>query len=457
MNRVSKLTRKFIISLSAVFAVVVVLSLMLNKYFTQRYFVYQEKQEMRRICDYLESGVKPLEEMIRETEEKEDVVIAWVPGTTDNELLNERLRAAFLDKGISLKKYWLWDQDQQDAMEDGRKMRIYHQNKLHYSLMVVYLPIDGDFLAVSRIIPSIDRTLSLISQVTIAVFAGAMAVMFLLITVLVRRITAPLKAIGETAKAISELEFKTVEVCTGDELEKLAEDINHMSRNLKEAHQSLEQKNRQMKELLANVSHDLKTPVSLIKAYTRGMKDGLDDGSFLDTVILQNERMEQMIERLLDLAKMEKMETAGETVDISRCLAEQIEDYRFYGNECQAYFECDVKEGLTVVGNREAVSKIITNLLSNAVKYTADKRISVSLYKLDNHVELRIENRVNDAGMIDTGRIWEPFAVAEESRNKDMSGTGLGLAIVKAAALQNGYGYGCRLEGDRIIFYIIFR
>lgn len=69
-----------------------------------------------------------------------------------------------------------------------------------------------------------------------------------------------------------------------------------MSDKLRESHQLLEEKNKQMKKLLANVSHELKTPIALIKAYTIALRDGMDDGTFLDTVMEQNERMESIVE-----------------------------------------------------------------------------------------------------------------------------------------------------------------
>lgn len=196
MNPVSKLTRKFVISITAVLGLVVGCSVFLNQHFIQRYFLYQEKKEINRVCDLLSSSPLPLEEAIREVERTEDVVVAWTEGTQDNVLLNERLKAAFYEKGISLQKYWLWEQDQQDAMEDGRKLRIYTQEKLRYSLMAAYMPAGRDFVAVVKMIPSLDQTLSLVNQVTAAVFAGAVLFMFLFISLLVHRITAPLKEIG---------------------------------------------------------------------------------------------------------------------------------------------------------------------------------------------------------------------------------------------------------------------
>ncbi len=495
----SRLSRKFLISLSLILAAVACLSIFLNRNFVGRYLLYREKQDLHRICGRLTAGDLPREEAIRWAEDNEDVVVAQVEGTRDNDLLNQRLREAFLVKGVSMDRYWLWEQDQADAMEDGSKLRVYSQKKLHYSLMVEYLWQDGSFMAVAKIIPSVSRTVALVNQVTLAVFAGGFLLALVLIYVLVRRITSPLKSISQTARAISALDFQTVTVRTGDELEDLAQDINHMSTRLRQAHLELEQKNRQMEDLLGNVSHDLKTPVSLIKAYASGMKDGVDDGTFLDTIIVQNNRMEQILEQLLNLARVQKTHFPRQTMDLPGCLHDLIQEYRLQADSSRLQFYCDIPDSYNIPvsddipdsgpwdsghqapGNQApghqtlshqapghippgqidtfpgAVRLILSNLLSNAVKYAADGQIWISLCCMADGCMIRIKNMVGDPGHLDLEKLWEPFYVAEPSRNKDMSGTGLGLSIVRTTAAKYGMDCTCSLENHMITFSLFVK
>lgn len=453
----SKLTRKFLFGVSVILAAVAFLSFYLNANFVERYFLYQEKHELNRICDRLLDSPDSLDAVIRELEENEDVVIAQVVGTEDNEVLNQRIRQAFLDKGIGLKKYWLWEDDQQNAMKDGRKMRLYQQEKLHYSLLVEYLSQDGRFLAVAMIIPSVERTLGLINRVTAVVFLCAVCLMIFFLSILVRRITVPLQKISETAKAISNLDFQTVEIHTKDELEALADDINQMSRKLKEANASLEQKNHQMEELLSNVSHDLKTPVALIKAYASGIQDGMDDGTFLDTIMAQNNRMELMIEQLLKLSRVQQAQVHREVVDMSEALHREVEEYRICADGRTIGIRCEVEEQIKIHTVRETVRIIYGNLLSNAVKYAADGEILVRLLRLpDGRCQFQIRNSIESGREPDLDRIWQPFYVGEESRSREMSGTGLGLSIVRAAAENAGCIINCVIEDGDIIFTVIF-
>lgn len=454
----SKLARKFLLSLSSILIVVILVSIYLNSNFTQRYSLYREKQDLAHICDAIATS-DDLSITIPRLEEETDVVIAWVENTEDNNLLNGRLREDFQRKGLGLGGYgnfWLWVGDQQEISEKGHKLRIYYQEKLPYSLLVQYVGLGEDFIAVAKIIPAVQQTIALVNLVTACVFSAAALVMIALIFILVKKITTPLTAIGETAKAIAMLNFGTVEVKTGDELEQLAQNINDMSGKLQAAHEELETKNRQMESLLANVSHDLKTPVSLIKAYTGGIKDGMDDGTFLDIIIRQNEKMEQMIERLLGLVKVQQQMLVVENIDLAALLQDTIAEQQLQAAKRGLLFLCQMETPMMQSVSKEAVQTIFSNLLSNAVKYAVGEHIRVTLKNDAEGCLFETENEVNPTSNIDTEQLWEAFYVAEESRNKDLSGTGLGLAIVRAAVQKEGYRCACTLVDGKIRFSIWF-
>ena len=451
----SKLAKRFLLSLSAVLVLVILCSLYLNSNFIERYFLYQEKQDLKAVCEKLARS-DALSETIGQLEQTEDVFIVSVENTSDNDLLNSRLRAAFQDKGLGFQKLWLWEPDQQAVAASGPRLRVYGQDKLHYSLLVSYLEHGESMVAAVKIIPAMKSTISLVNFVTALVFSGATCVILLLIYFLVKKITAPLAAIGDTAKAIAGLDFQTVSVNTGDELEVLAHDINDMSFKLQAAHSALEYSKLQMETLLANVSHDLKTPVSLIKAYASGMQDGMDDGTFLNTIILQNEKMEQMIERLLDLARLQSGGLLLEPVDLSALLLDIVSEQRLQAQELGLSFQCEITPATLQSADGQAVRTIFSNLISNAVKYADGGVIHIILSKNGGACRFVVENNVSPETPLEEARLWEPFYVAEQSRNKNISGTGLGLPIVRAAAQKCGYGCTCELLGQSIRFTIQF-
>ncbi len=93
---------------------------------------------------------------------------------------------------------------------------------------------------------------------------------------------------------------------TNDEIGDLATSINIMSEKLHEAHEDLTDRNEHLKRFMGDVTHELKTPIALVKAYSMGIKDGLDDGTYIDTIIKQTDQISNLIEELLRFSKLER-------------------------------------------------------------------------------------------------------------------------------------------------------
>ena len=231
--------------------------------------------------------------------------------------------------------------------------------------------------------------------------------------------------------------------------------MNQMSISIQQYQKMLQAKNQQMEQLLNDVAHDLKTPISLIGMYSSGIQDGLDDGTFLETIIQQNNRMSQMTERLLNLSGIERKEHPLTTIRLDLLLSECIGEQKLFLSKQGLSLNTAVTPNLEITGNAELVTELFSNLLSNAVKYAASGTVHAELGKNDGQCCFRITNELGNDDL-DTERIWEPFYVGEPSRNKALSGTGLGLPIVKKIADTFGYQVRCIREGHVITFEVIF-
>lgn len=452
----TKLAKKFLFSISLILIIVTGISVSVNSRLAKRYYIHLKKEKLDQVADLLLS-VKSESPAIAagRLEEENNVVIAVIDTYSDINELNEKLKAVFLKKGLGLAKYWLWDQDYEKTLREGRWMRIYRQEKMNYSLAVEYVDLDGGLAGIAMVIPDTEEIIGLINFCTMIIFGTALIAVILLCAFLVRRITTPLAAMEAFAGEIAGQNYGKIEIRTGDELETVAESMNLMSEAIRNNQKGLEEKNRQMEHLLNNVSHDLKTPVSLIKAYTSGMKDGMDDGTFLDTVIRQNERMEDIIEKLLYLSRLgfEKAEVGP--VDVGRLLKDQLREQEIEINKRGLHVRVSATEPAVLQGDHGAVRCIVENLLTNAVKYASGNTVDIRLSGHNDRLVLTVENDT-EQDSIDPVQLWEPFYVGEVSRNRNLSGTGLGLSLVRAAARQYGYEYGCRMEDGRIIFTITF-
>lgn len=453
----NKLSRKFILGIAAILFLTTAVFLYINSALIQRYYLHEKKADLSGVCDRLEASLADgadVKETIAALEASEEVTIAGLSGTSDLDSLNEELRAVMRNKGIGFQKFWLWDQGYQDLLQNGRKISLYNQGKLNYSLLVEYMEVGTDIYAVAMIIPHLSDAIQIINTVTAFVMLLALLVAVLLVAALVRRITKPLDHMKQLADDIAVHHFHPIEVNTHDELETVAASMNQMCTEIHAYQEELLNKNRQMSELLDNVAHDLKTPVALVKAYAGGMKDGMDDGTFLDTIIRQNDRMSEMIEQLLYLSRLKKRETVTEKVALDRVLKQILEEHAIILDKAGLTVRADIVTNACIDSNEELVTLVFDNLISNAIKYSSGKVIDVLLKKDPVGYVFEIKNDTD--AKPDMARLWDPFYVGEASRNKELSGTGLGLTLVKNSAEKTGARVYSRMGDGEIVFGVVF-
>ena len=291
MNRLS---RKFIAGVVCILLLLMAGTLFVNSRLAERYYMYEQRQYVgeigERLLALLETGMEPWE-AVGAIEEQEHVLAVWSETGGDPEVLANDLRELFRAKGLGFQKFWLWEGDYETVMEKGSQFRLYSQERLNYSILVQYLSADSGLFAVAAIVPDAEAFIGIVNRSGFLLYALSIVAAILLISLLARRITTPLTKMQRFTQKLSSREFEPLQIKTGDELEDVAESLNEMGRAIEQYRGMLEQKNRQMEQLLNDVAHDLKTPVSLVGMYASGIRDGLDDGTFLDTIIRQNRRM----------------------------------------------------------------------------------------------------------------------------------------------------------------------
>lgn len=433
-RRFHRLSTKFICGTAAILALILAATLFVNSKVAARYYLRQQtayvSQAGSRIREYLDAGMSP-DEAVASLESSDNVLITYAANTSDYDALSSSLRDKFREKGLGFQKFWLWDQDYLSAVQKGSQFRLYQQDKLNYGILVEYIPVGSNLYAVAAIIPNTADFIGIINRFSILLHVISLVIAVVLLYLLVKHIS------------------------TRDELEHVADSMYQMSISIQQYQKMLQAKNQQMEQLLNDVAHDLKTPISLIGMYSSGIQDGLDDGTFLETIIQQNNRMSQMTERLLNLSGIERKEHPLTTIRLDLLLSECIGEQKLFLSKQGLSLNTAVTPNLEITGNAELVTELFSNLLSNAVKYAASGTVHAELGKNDGQCCFRITNELGNDDL-DTERIWEPFYVGEPSRNKALSGTGLGLPIVKKIADTFGYQVRCIREGHVITFEVIF-
>jgi two-component system phosphate regulon sensor histidine kinase PhoR len=198
---------------------------------------------------------------------------------------------------------------------------------------------------------------------------------------------------------------------------------------------------RLRQDFVANVSHELKTPLSVIKACVETLLDGAADdpehrGPFLQRIGEQGDRLHALILDLLSLARIESGAEVFqlEAVPLGPAVAACLERHRARAGAKNQRLEAagPAGEGAAAWADEEAVGQILDNLVDNALKYTPPGgRIQVRWRADDDHVRLEVEDTGIGIPEADLPRIFERFYRVDKARSREMGGTGLGLSIVK--------------------------
>lgn len=455
----TKLNKKLAISISMVVILVSIISLALNNIFIDKYYLHEKKKTINKIGEEIEdSNIESAIKNINLLEEKYKISIVYIPvnlkGDSEN-FITQNLVNELSKKGISLKKFWLSKPKIEDMKEKSIN-EIYNQGKLKYSILTKFILKDNYIFAVTMPIEHSQETIAIINKFNLILTSFSVIIIVILTFILSKKIIKPLEKIKLLSRDIAKLNFRTEKIKTNDEIEELADSVNQMSMSLQNAQNELNKRNENLKIFIGGASHELKTPIALIKAYAMGIQDGIDDGTYLDTIIEQSEKMNDIINNLLYLSKYEKRELKLENVNLKDLIEDTIKEYDVFIKSNGIEVNLNISKDKFIINtDKEGLKLVINNLISNAIKYTTDKKIYIDLNK-NEKIYLAIYNKANPNIEKELERIWEPFYVLEKSRNKQLSGTGLGLSLVKEILDSHNLKYGIKFNNEYLKFFIEF-
>ncbi|MBC7766199.1 MAG: HAMP domain-containing protein [Hyphomonadaceae bacterium] len=265
-------------------------------------------------------------------------------------------------------------------------------------------------------------------------------VAFILIYFISRRISKPLKLISQAARTISDGKFENrVVVSSNDEIGELATTFNHMA----DALQNLE---KMRKSFIANISHELRTPMTTIHGFIEGIMDGTipehEQQKYFKIVLSEVQRLSRLVNNLLDLAKMEAKTYAIEikSFDINEMV--RINLIKFEQAISQKDIQVDVhfeQAQCMVLADPDAIARVLTNLIDNAIKFSKENgSLVISLAQHAQKVHIKICDDGIGISEEDMKYIWDRFYKSDQSRSVDKIGAGLGLAMVKHIIKEHG-------------------
>ncbi|MFK4166912.1 ATP-binding protein [Paenibacillus lautus] len=345
----------------------------------------------------------------------------------------------------------------------------YKENDVNYIIFVNRIQDrDGNpaYLFAMASLQPVNEAAGMIKEYYVYIIIATLLLVVLASFYYSRQITRPLLRINRTTRQMADLDFsEKIPITTKDEIGDLSRNINELSERLHSHILRLEQdieKEKQLentrKEFISGVSHELKTPLSVIQSCLAIMKDGVASHKrdyYFKAMEDEVKRMDLLIVDMLELAKYESgtytMDMDSFYIDavIERVCTKLAADI----NAKQLHLDMSLKP-VEVLANERRIEQVVVNFLSNAIRYTPEQEsILVSILEDGETVKVCLENKGAHIHGEQLEKIWDRFYRGEPSRKRSTGGIGLGLSISKKILEMHGVPYGVTNTPNGVLFY----
>ncbi len=294
------------------------------------------------------------------------------------------------------------------------------------------------------------------------------------------RVTKPIQKLSQLSERMSRLDFEaSYEDDAMDEIGVLGRSMNALSDKLKEAIEALREANLQLqhdieekikidemrKEFVANVSHELKTPIALIQGYAEGLAEGMceDEESrnyYCEVIMDEAGKMNQMVKQLLNLSALESGNDAPvmSIFDINELIRDYISSAQILIQQKDAHVFFDGEGRILAEADEFKTEEVLANYLNNAMNHLdGERQIRIHTESEGDRVKVSVYNQGSPIPEEDLENLWSKFYKVDKARTRAYGGSGIGLSIVKAIMEAHGQSYGVANRKDGVEFWFTLK
>lgn len=342
-------------------------------------------------------------------------------------------------------------------------------------LFAIYPFKSGERLIVLSSIQKTKEAIEIMNALLLRILAISSVIAIVVINFLSNTLSKSILLLIRKAKEVTELKFhEPIDVKGPKEIRLLGDAFNFLSYKLGETINKLNEANKKLKkdidikieqerirrQFVSDVSHELKTPITIIKSYSEALLDGIGDKEYyLEGINEESSKMQKMVEELLELSRLESDATnfIFEPINLNHLTWYNIKKFDPIAEKYNRTirFHSGVDE-IEIEGDKDQIDRVVKNLIMNALVYSTGEFIDVTL-KVHNHKALlEVYNKSKAIPKDEMLRIWDRFYKIDKSRNRKKSGSGLGLAIVKNIVEKHGGEYGVDSIKGGLNFWVKF-
>jgi signal transduction histidine kinase len=357
---------------------------------------------------------------------------------------NNRISGCLLGKNNLLDKYIY---ELKTSPDDVNAIKLTNPSNNTQSLLYG-VKVGGGYIYLFTMLEDVNSTTSLLKGQLIYITIIAIALSILISFFLSHKLSKPITDITNKAKKLADGDYN-VHFESSDlmEINELSETLNYMEKEMSKT-------DEYRRDLMANVSHDLKTPLTMIKAYAEMVrdltyKDKEKREANLNVIIDESDRLNILVNDILELSKLQANATDLnlEEFDLVLELKEILKRYEIIKETENYNFILDTPNKVPIKADRKRLGQVIYNLINNAINYTGDDKkvyITVKLIKKDYHV--MITDTGKGISKEDLKHIWDKYYKKDKNHRRNVVGTGLGLSIVKNILIAHNFNYGVTSE-----------
>lgn len=338
---------------------------------------------------------------------------------------------------------------------------------------------DRYVLDISTSYASISQATAISVQFSLIVGLMVMLLAFLAYSRMSSAVIHPITQITNIANQIAHLDFsQKCDVDMGGEIGMMAESVNTMSDFMQSYIQKLQDANEQLKadiqqkkeqeearkNLVANLSHDLKTPIGLISGYADGLRQGMaktdnEVREYCDVICDESDRMMTMILKMMELFRLESgtVQLEPEEFDLAELLNYETEIFSMEIERAGLDFSQDYGENLYIKTDYFSAEQVLTNYMQNAISHiSGGNTLRLWVTETEHCYRVQVYNSAAAIPEEELPRIWDSFYKLDKSRKRTGRESGLGLSIVKSNMELLGGGYGVENADGGVVFWAEF-
>lgn len=435
------------------FSIIILLSLWLfQTLFLGTYYKYRKTNDLNQAASELKEDNNYLSlSAIEEIAKSRDICIEiyganssyissiYNQGCMEFGNKNFKVKKDFLNSGLEEQHYSLINQD-------------FKKETLIYALKLD----STTYAFINASIEPLDSTIQILSSQFIYTTIGVLILSLIVGYFISKSISKPIIQISENARKLADRNFSTDFTTNSNIYE-----INELTDSLNYAKEELSKTEKLQRDLMANVGHDLKTPLTMIKAYAELIRDINYDKKEkreenLNTIIEETDRLTLLVNDILDLSALQAKATPLkiEKIDLNDLIYQIIDKFNILTVKEQYNFVFNHPDKVIVEADYKRIYQVIYNLVNNAINYTGeDKTVTINIKEQKDTYLIEIIDTGKGIKKEELAHIWDRYYHSDKKHKRNSYGTGLGLSIVKQILQSHGSNYGVKTSQKGSTFY----